>query len=87
MHDEEKGLYAPDIPLAESKLEIAMQRFFARRKRLVNAASARPVSRLKGETGPRQFASTDYAALKEMDPEYERGLVTRPYPPRLLGEE
>jgi uncharacterized protein YozE (UPF0346 family) len=69
MHEEENGLYGIDIPLAE-RLEIAMQRFFARRK--LDYETARLLDRFLTfggvVTGPRQFASTDYAALKEMDP-------------------
>jgi hypothetical protein len=68
MHQEEKGLYANDVPLAE-RLEITMQRFFARRK--LDYETTRLLNRFLTfggvETRPRQFASTDYAALKEMD--------------------
>ena len=53
-----------------------MQRFFARRK--LDYETSRLLDRFLAfggvETGPRQFARTDYAALKEMDPS-ERALA------------
>jgi hypothetical protein len=75
VHEEEQGLYSADLPLSE-RLEIAMQRFFARRKldyetrQLLNGFLT-----FGGvETGQRQFANTDFASLKDLDP-YDRALA------------